>query len=73
MGSIGDSSDDALGGTVNDYSKAELKCGPARSEPWTTVELANLTWRSLTTPAPTRLPRRHSAHNSELTNTDRIQ
>ena len=47
IGSVGDSFDNALAETVNGYYKAELIRGPARTEPWKTVEdveLATLGW-----------------------------
>ena len=47
IGSIGDSFDNALAETVNGYYKAELIRGPARQQPWKTVddvELATLGW-----------------------------
>ena len=47
IGSVGDSYDNALAETVNGYYKAELIYGPARTEPWRTVEdveLATLSW-----------------------------
>jgi putative transposase len=47
IGSVGDSYDNALAETVNGYFKAELIRGPARTEPWKTieeVELATLGW-----------------------------
>lgn len=47
IGSIDDSYDNALAETVNDYFKAELIYGPARTAPWKTienVELATLGW-----------------------------
>lgn len=47
IGTVGDSFDNALAETVNGYYKAELIRGPARSEPWKTVEdveLATLGW-----------------------------
>jgi putative transposase len=47
IGSVGDSYDNALAETVNGYYKAELIRGPARQQPWKTVEdveLATLGW-----------------------------
>lgn len=48
IGTVGDSYDNALAETVNDYYKAELVRGPAREgRPWKTVEdieLATLSW-----------------------------
>ena len=47
IGSIGDSFDNALAETVNGYYKTELIRGPARQQPWKTVEeveLATLDW-----------------------------
>jgi putative transposase len=47
IGSVGDSFDNALAETVNGYYKAELIRGPARRQPWTSiedVELATLGW-----------------------------
>jgi putative transposase len=47
IGSVGDSFDNALAETVNGYYKAELIRGPARRQPWKTVEdveLATLGW-----------------------------
>ena len=47
IGTVGDSYDNALAETVNGYYKAELIRGPARTEPWRTVEeveLATLGW-----------------------------
>jgi putative transposase len=47
IGSVGDSFDNALAETVNGYYKAELIRGPARQQPWKTieeVELATLDW-----------------------------
>jgi transposase InsO family protein len=47
IGSVGDSFGNALAETVNGYHKAELIRGPARQQPWTTVEdveLATLGW-----------------------------
>jgi transposase InsO family protein len=47
IGSVGDSFDNALAETVNDYYKAELIRGPARRGPWKSiedVELATLGW-----------------------------
>jgi transposase InsO family protein len=47
IGSVGDSYDNALAETVNGYYKAELIRGPAREQPWRTVEdveLATLGW-----------------------------
>lgn len=47
IGSVGDSFDNTLAGTVNGYYKAELLRGPARAGPWKTVEdveLATLGW-----------------------------
>ena len=47
IGSVGDSYDNALAETVNGYYKAELIRGPARRQPWKTVEdveLATLGW-----------------------------
>jgi putative transposase len=47
IGTVGDSYDNALAETVNGYYKAELIYGPARTEPWKTVEdveLATLGW-----------------------------
>ncbi len=47
IGTVGDSYDNALAETVNGYYKAELIRGPARSDPWKTVEdveLATLGW-----------------------------
>jgi putative transposase len=47
IGSVGDSFDNALAETVNGYYKAELIRGPARQQPWKTVEdveLATLGW-----------------------------
>jgi transposase-like protein len=47
IGSVGDSFDNALAETVNGYYKTELIRGPARHQPWKTVEeveLATLSW-----------------------------
>jgi transposase InsO family protein len=47
IGTVGDSYDNALAETVNGYYKAELIRGPARQQPWKTiedVELATLGW-----------------------------
>ena len=47
IGTVGDSYDNALAETVNGYYKAELVRGPARPEPWKTIEdleLATLGW-----------------------------
>jgi hypothetical protein len=47
IGTVGDSYDNALAETVNGYYKAELIRGPARQDPWKTVEeveLATLGW-----------------------------
>ena len=47
IGSVGDSFDNALAETVNGYYKTELIRGPARHQPWKTVEeveLATLGW-----------------------------
>ena len=47
IGTVGDSFDNALAETVNGYYKAELIRGPARQQPWKTVEdveLATLGW-----------------------------
>lgn len=47
IGTVADSYDNALAETVNGYYKAELIRGPARHEPWRTVEqveLATLGW-----------------------------
>ena len=47
IGTVADSYDNALAETVNGYYKAELIRGPARTEPWRTVEdveLATLGW-----------------------------
>jgi putative transposase len=47
IGSVGDSYDNALAETVNGYYKTELIRGPARTQPWKTVddvELATLGW-----------------------------
>lgn len=47
IGSVSDSFDNALAETVNGYYKAELIRGPARRQPWKTVEdveLATLGW-----------------------------
>jgi putative transposase len=47
IGTVGDSFDNALAETVNGYYKSELIYGPARTEPWKTiedVELATLGW-----------------------------
>ena len=47
IGSVGDSYDNALAETVNGYYKSELIYGPARPDPWKTVEdveVATLSW-----------------------------
>lgn len=47
IGTVGDSYDNALAETVNGYYKTELVRGPARPDPWKTVEdleLATLGW-----------------------------
>lgn len=47
IGSVGDSFDNALAETVKGYYKSELIRGPARQQPWKSVEdveLATLGW-----------------------------